>query len=474
MATTFAALHVAWWVYGLRPDAQGTYALWQVASEPWLREDLGGTLLALHSQPPLFNLIVGLLGRLPAPLAASFLALHLALGLGAQWSIARCAGFFGLGSRGALLVSALFVASPSFMLYEHWFFYTFEVACLLPLAALSLVRFLERPSPGRASAFFFLLALASLLRASFHPVFLPAVAVGLALLLREHRRLLLSAAVLPALLAWAPAVKNAVLVGRLEPSTWSGMNLARVALHGLSPAGCERLRTRGLVSDAFCIGPFLAVERYPPELRVQPPATAPAVLRELRKPEGVVNFNQASYVGISRQLLRDSVAALRDDPGRFARTALWSLGVYLTPTHEYGLLGPNCARVPGALAIDRLIAGEGLLALVDERLADLSPTLLLLLPALLIAGVARAAPTRGPLALEPGQRALAALCCGLVLACSLIAVCFEVGENNRFRFEIDGLFTILLALAVEGAWRLRWSTRTRAAPASPGGTPGRR
>lgn len=68
----------------------------------------------------------------------------------------------------AFVISTAFMASPSFIKYEHWLFYTLPVTALLTLSGLLLLEFQDRRRFWHGFWLFFSLFLLAGIRSLFH------------------------------------------------------------------------------------------------------------------------------------------------------------------------------------------------------------------------------------------------------------------------------------------------------------------
>ncbi|HEV7501472.1 MAG TPA: hypothetical protein VGQ33_15765, partial [Vicinamibacteria bacterium] len=96
---------------------------WQYLDPFLLRTRLGESLLYLHSQPPLFNLFLGLAlktGDEHAVFVPTFLALGLIVYAGSFLLLRR----LGVSAWIAFGLATWMATSPSFVAYESWLFYS--------------------------------------------------------------------------------------------------------------------------------------------------------------------------------------------------------------------------------------------------------------------------------------------------------------------------------------------------------------
>jgi len=453
LAAFVATRLVARLVFGLRFDAD-TLHYWHLLDLPVLREDLLRGLLYLHSQPPLFNLGVGLvLQRVPdAHVAGAFDAVFLATGYLVVAGIHALLLELGTPRRAALAFALLQTLSTTWLVYESWLFYTLPVAALLTWAAVFLAR-ATRGSRLAAVAFAAAVLALSWTRATYHPAW---AALSLALLLvalrgqaprvvRAARRGALAALVL----VLALPAKNALLVGAFAGSSWLGMNLAHMTTERLPEATREEWIRAGALGPLARVPSFSPLSAFPEELRAVPPGLPahPALTAPL-KADGTPNFNHAAYARIAREYQRAARVVIARRPDVYLERVRRAVRTWLRPPTDYILVVPAREALG---AWDRLHSRLLLWASLERRRAG--PTWVLLPAAVLfLLALARR---------EPAERRRA-----LVLtAFPLLSIAWNAGfgnlldveENNRFRVEVEGLMVAL------GCWALVEAARGLAA-----------
>lgn len=315
----FAALSLAWRLGG------GTFRvwpdLWQLLPWPVLLRDLGGSLLDLHSQPPVLNLLFGLALKLSAAtgVAVETILRPFYLAAGAVTVAALAILARRLVRRRALRWAALLLllANPYFHAVHHYLFYTALELLLLALGALLAFRYLEEPTAGRLAATLAPAVLLVYTRSLFHPLWFALLAALLLVLARggsrvsRRRELLVAAGALAVILAWP--VKNLARFGFFGYSSWSGLSLARGLPTGepLLPSGYPARLAAFARSSSTPPEPRaarIAASRVPPAFRDRP------ALAELEKPDGSPNWNHCALIPLSRELGAAAGETLRRAP----------------------------------------------------------------------------------------------------------------------------------------------------------------
>lgn len=463
MLGLFAAVHACYFALGVRFDSTPLAWFWQYLDVALLRGRLAESLLYLHSQPPLFNLFLGIVLKLfPTRYGLAFEVLFHAFGVLLYLSLFFLMRRLGISTGIALLLSTLFMASPSFVLYEEWLCYSFPLTVVLVLSVLFLQGLIHRERAGPAVGLVLCLLVLCGTWDLFHLAYFVLVTCGLLLVLPDRRALLLRAAVPVLGVLLALYLKNFVLFGHFAPSTWLGMNLARITLQRAPPAERHRLASEGKISHLGQIMPFQPLSAYPARYaEVRGFEDVPS-LRETTKSSGAPNLNHLGYVALADQYLKDSLALAWHYPEAYVTGVRTAWLYYFTPTSDMGLLAPNSDRLRLPIRLwDRFVYGESPirvpLASGDRRPLYLS--LLVGLPVLFVISV------RFALAREPAEdgaqherRLLVAYMCFNIFWVALLGNSVEVGENNRFRFTTDPLSTVLAGFALQRLLS-RWPRR---------------
>ena len=324
LTAAFVVSRLAMWAAGMGFTAVGLHprtvlqAQWQLLAPTLLRHQLATSLWHLASQPPLYNLAVAGLLRLPVGAQVPVAALAMA-GLGLVMVLCTYGTLVDLGVRRGVAVAAglLLVASPDVAVYERWLFYAEPTASLLAVAMFCGVRFLRTERLAWGSAFFSAGGAVVLLNSSYQWVWWVAAAAPIATALRHRWRTVVSAAVLPALVVGTWYVKDAVLFGTATTSSWLGMNLARATVAAQPPGVISSLVRRRVLSPLAEMPPFEPVAAYVPRFVAKPPHTGVAALDRRIGAAGSSNFDNLAYVAVSEAYLSQDLRFVRADPGRY-------------------------------------------------------------------------------------------------------------------------------------------------------------
>jgi 4-amino-4-deoxy-L-arabinose transferase-like glycosyltransferase len=253
----FAAARLLYGYLGLRFDASTFPQFMQFIDQELLANRLLESLWYYHANPPLLNLFTGLGIKLFGPNATAVFAVCFhALGLVLAWCVYLLTARLSGSRLAAGITSALLVFSPSFVLYENWFMYSFPTAVLLTVAAALLYRYVRSGATRWAVAFFAVLATLLLLRSLYHLAWLVAVALLLVATQWHRRKQVLIAAAVPILVVGLWYGKNLYLFGTFSSSTWFGLGLSNITTQMITREELRPLVERGELSQ------FALVSRY--------------------------------------------------------------------------------------------------------------------------------------------------------------------------------------------------------------------
>lgn len=464
-ALTVVLIHLFYYGnYGIQFDHSTLFHYWQHLDVDLLRNRLVESVIYMHSQPPLFNLFLGMgLKLFPQHYAVFFQVVYLLLGLGAAYTLFRLLLAVGISPRLSAGLTATFVFSPSFILYEHLLSYTFPVAALLMASALLLYLYLERGNARYLTGFLCVLFLLVATRSVFHLFYLLA---GLLFLLATRwtdRRRIVLVGLLPILLVLGLYAKNLALFGVLGTSSWFGMGVWAATTRNIPLEERKQLVKAGKISNISLIKRFSAIDAYPEAFRSGETYDHLPALVQTEKSTGGVNYNYAAYIRISQQYFEDALYSLTSRPDAVLRGMGRSWFAYFKSTSDFRYFRGRTRAMGVDEVYDYLFYGKipfplnqigGLPIYSEEELHFLYLFLMVGLPGLLYHGFRRVGKTLQKTPeeghpLSPNQAWLVLYLCSNILYVTLVGNCFEVGENQRFRFTIDAFYLVLLALALQ-------------------------
>src|SRR5664279_3496988 len=227
---------------------------------PWfIKHDFLRSILYLHQQAPLQNLLTGGCMRVfGVPFGFAVLnTIYIALGLVTALCMINAMLQLGAARLLATVAVCLFAASPVTVFYESWLFYHMPVTALLMLTLVAQLRFYRVGTWGAALLFFSLFGTVSLFYAMFTPLLL--VVIALILLLRppsldgpctSPRTRIIGALLVPLILLSINLEKTHFLIGHSQSSAFMWENLAVKTFDAIQPTERQRLEQQGRISRA--------------------------------------------------------------------------------------------------------------------------------------------------------------------------------------------------------------------------------
>lgn len=459
LVALYVGSRIAAYIAGVRFDLSPMATSWQILDPVLLRHDLLQSLFYMPGQPPLYNLLLGVVVKLSGALgggdfltAGLFRVIFALMALGSVLLLYVLLRRVGTGTGPAAIVAGLFMCSPALMLYESLPYYTVIVLLLLLAIVWLFDACLRDFRPGCAFALFSAMAVLIYTRSLFQIEWFVVLAAYAVLVLPGHRRAVLVAAALPFVFILALYAKNVAVIGEFSTSDWMGMSLAKLTTLELDHSERERLVARGRMTQlALDDKAFDIPEAYEGTV-VQKPHTGIAVLDHKRKTTGHVNFNYLPYAQISGMARHDALVAIRTHPGVYLHSVGVSWLMFWRPASDYPFLKANREAIqPWAWLYAKVIGGQPVYP--DNPQFHLKPASIGVFIA--IAYVVAALFGVGVLLRCAWRRRVSNLDATLifiwlnVMYVSVIGNMFEIDENQRFRFALNPLITILGVVALQ-------------------------
>lgn len=230
-----------YYVLDVSPKIEYLLGHWQHLKLTDLRDDLAGSLINLHSQPPLWNSIIGISSKACNTEPGCVLKLiHLS-------QIAETLIIFGLLYSLSIklfknkLISALialsFCLSPSVFLYENYIFYPHLTAMFFLIFSMGLHNWYHSEKLSSLIVAGFSLVLLSYTWALFHPVFLAVIFIFIYINSKKWKPTTFCILTVFFIFSTLPSIKNEIRFDFFGSGSWLGFNLAQIAPHGLKGCG---------------------------------------------------------------------------------------------------------------------------------------------------------------------------------------------------------------------------------------------
>ena len=444
------------WLYiraGLKFDNTPPRYFYQFIDPELLKNRLLESVWYLHSQPPLFNLITGLLYQFFSPQSKIYQILFMLMGLFLGLMI-YCLGLrLGLRRWLSALLAAWFMVSPATVLYENLYSYTYLVAFLLVFCCLALSVFLEKGNFWWGFGFASLIACLCLTWAIFHLFWMIAALALIGVFYRDWRKLVLISFI-PLLLVSGWYAKNYFLFGSFGASSWAGMNLSHITF--LSPMTPEPVRDELVAEGEILPYPvteaFRPISDYQGLMPVPPPRGIP-VLDESLKSTEAINFNHPFYIGLSNRMAKDATSFIKSSPGLYLTSVKQGFWIYFHSSSDYLLLKDKPAPRLEA-CWDRLFYGQmkNYEGNYQNRWKDDPAYVGWLLVVAYVSAILYGLKiflTRDRY--SPALVGEIAFMTFTILYFTVMANFLDLGENNRFRFALDPLVLLLFGMFLQNS-----------------------
>lgn len=469
LPVVFAAVHTACYAAGVRFDRDTLIEVMHFLDPELLRTRLIESLWYLHIQPPLMNLLVGLVLKMTPNAAWLFQMIYLACGLTLYLCVFLLQVRLGVRRAAAAALATVFMASPSFILWEHYLLYEMPVAALLALAAVLLLDTLETGRRAPIAGFFLCLFLVCGMRSMFHLGYFVLMFGALMAFCKGRRKRVLVLGAVPLLILFGFYFKNWVLFGDFSVCTFVDKNLWIMTAGNLRWEDKVRLVEEGKLSELSLVNRWAHLEAYPEEYQQVPERFAgiPA-LTDTHKSTGAVNYNHYGNIAICKIYGKDARYVLTHYPKVFFISTALSWYRYFVSSSALPVSPQNQEKIlPVIRLYDNWLYGKFPFDLAPySRLISRGGYppyvfLLLGLPFVLFYGLFRAV-WPGPARLNRAQRLAVLFLCFNIFAVAALGCTFDFLETARYRFMTDGLSVVLLGLLFETAVLRRCDARRAA------------
>lgn len=469
LCALYLLVRAAGFALGMRFDADNLTSWMQIADVDLLRHHLWRTLWYLHSQPPLFNLLIGIGLRFGD---AGFLVfMDLVFGAVTLGGILATHGLVrDLTDRPgwALAVAGWLCVSPAVLLFSQKLYYNGLVPWLVAMGLYGLHRGVTRRSMGWMAFGFAMVVATVLLRSMIHPVVYAAmVAIYVACAAGQRARVLLAAAAPTALLA-AVMLKNLAVFGTMALSSWPALNLVGQMVDQMPAAQRAEMIRDGRLSRYAVLEGFAYPDQYIKLVPPTPPTGEPS-LDNMTKSTGEPNWNHRLFLQLAEPRMKDAMAGLWAAPVPFLRITVAAVYHFHRPASEFKGLERNRAAIAGWERLANAVVGLQPVAwfgATDDRARPQAPALQLSLAALLeslafggflvLVGLRLLADLRArrwPAPADATPLALAMVGAFVILVSNIA----DVWENNRAHYDIGSV--MLVGALVFAAWLAERQTR---------------
>jgi hypothetical protein len=410
--------------------------LWQLIDVELLKTSLLESLYYSHAQPPLFNLLSGIILKVfPFNYSLAFHFVFLIMGWINVLLIYFCLRKLKLNTVVSGIVAFVFMLLPSVVLYENLYSYTYVNLFLLTLSIYLLLKFSHEQNLTNWILFCTTLSLLVLLRSFYHLAWLIVLIGSASIFFRaafSFKKLFVSA-LLPAAFVLIWLIKNWILFGAFTTSIWMGMNLARI----MPPT-----------TSIGQIGPFKPIHTYPLENSSSEFPSVKLLHEEYKTNSGFVNYYHIDYISLSNQFKRDVMVEIEANPFTYLAHVKDAYIIYFSPACHAPFIDGNYRHINRYSSVVNLDF-SGYKKFKRDRFSPGDALPVFLLHFILLVGLIYC--FRKSLFSENEKPAVCIMI--LMLAYAVIIGNFlEYGENNRFRFEHMTIFLLLFSKTAHVIW----------------------
>jgi hypothetical protein len=455
---------------GMRYLANEDVWLVQLLDLDILHHHLLRGLFHLHAQPPLLNLLIGVSLKIAGPhYAWLVLAFQMSLDLAAGISVYLTLATLDVAPTFSLIVSLLLLLNPSAILYEFDALYTSIVFSIHCFIAFSATRYVTTRSNLALSWFMALAVTLTLLRSSYHWLWLVCLFAILAWQMAPNRKQILRMGRIGLLLALIWPAKNYVLFKHFSSSTWAPYNLSRMW------GGVPLVKARSPLLPTVAPTDLSEVNSWLQQNWSVPPVGSPE-LDDIAKPGGGTNWNSLTVLRLHDAQVRDDLYLFHHDPGAYLHHVFLASVDYFEPSYLYFIgstlefwtpshqlyqhiapverpIGRLCCYTLGHVSASDNVRSTAAAMWVHLRDVCLGALFAFALVIGCLSSVRfwPALWTPGPNApnLSAQRKTFAILLGFTVLYSFALSSLLEIGENMRFRYETHALVFLVGAIFVQ-------------------------
>jgi hypothetical protein len=427
-----------------REDAWQNIPVFEMKSDPLLK------IFLFHSQPPGFNLFLLLIDQFGSNSAKIFHLLYILVTCLCIWMLSDTVSHWIGNKKIAISAGIVYAILPGTHLYTMWGFNTQLVAMLTMLSVWSFTSGQSR----RNNYYFALCGLSILIIFSVRATFIWVIAVfylcivllSIVKLRNKYRMKLLFVNSIFILVIVFLTAKNMLLFGVSSQSSWASENFAKMLVYSISAQEAQSMSEESpCYKELLAVGVFQDVRQYPictarlGTNYLNPPDNI--ILDNYVFSNGMLNYNHKSRLVLESQWKDFNYDLVSHNPKilfrglfpSFNQERRGSIVQYLWPNIDYKFIEPNTTKL-GLFGVSWLI--------LLSPLPILNITVILLFAYLIM---------RKNLVRSYVSSSYA-FALSMIIFFSVAYVFLEIGENQRYRTEID---PILLACSITSIYKIR-------------------
>ena len=405
-----------------------------------LKDNLLESILYLHSQPPLFNFLIGVVEILFGEFSyLVFFFFFQIVGLMTAILSYKTLILLDVHKKLAFIFILLYILTPATILYENLFFYTHPIIFFLVFSGYFLLVYYKKRELKNLVYFFTGISLSILTTSFFHIVWFIIILIVLLVLNKGKSKIILKAASFPFVLILALYVKNFLLFNEFGTSSWLGMNLSRITVQQLDKKLKAELINKEELSEISEFPSFTHLtELYSIEQKYFKSKTRISVLDQTVKKSGRTNFNNSGYIAISKLAFSDAIYVIQNYPQVYLTGIEKAFMLYFDSPTKYKLLRANLYKLKNYNKFyDAFVYGSSFYTRTGYFSIIFSSVILIISLFLLVNKK-----------LSSRIRAFIIYALINILYVMFVGNLLELGENNRFRFYTEIFNFLLLGIII--------------------------
>lgn len=446
----FILSRAIYWFLGVRFDSSPLDWFIQYLDPHLLKSKLLESLFYLQSQPPLFNLFLGsVLKFFSGYENLVFSLIYFLFGLILYLGIYKIMSMLEISFWVRFILSTVFIVSPASITYENWLFYSYPTTAILVLSVFCLFMFLEKKKPFYLHFYFWLLLSLCLIRSTFHIAYFIFMIIFSIRLIKDKKKVLM-ASLVPLLIISALYLKNLTLFQTVSMFPPVGMDIANKTIKYAPIYEIEKLIKEKKLDILVLAKTYTSLDKYPSKYLENKKYKNIEALSQVKKESGYINLNNYAYIQVSKDFFKNAMLFFYYKPMLFIKAYFQSTVnaflLYFCPsTFDYEFTNSNLGKIK---AIDDFFNKFIYFQVSLPSGAMLFLTLNVCLQAIFWFSVLVSV---GFVKLQIDQLKLTIIrvmtfnIAFVTLICNL----FIIGENNRYRFEIDPFYLIMFGVLIE-------------------------
>ena len=339
----FATSRIIIGFFGIHLQYRNLFQYWQYLDVETLKHDLLKGVWYDHAQPPLFNILLGIVIKLsgahaPFVFASIFKLVSLTNALLICIILKRLTNHRYI----PIIFSLIYLLSPATLIFECELFYTSFISMLLLISFFFLINIQQKPGWGNSIGFFLSLVVVCLTRSLYHLFWLTLVAVLILYCFRKKRifNKLLLCSFIAVLVTAGWYLKNYFVFGKFSTSTWIGMNFSRNVFHDNETRDSSRIEAYAPFSKVSVYRSFIsgAAEKKYAGLDDRD------LLNE-SKNDSFINANHIGYIEVSEKYMKACKQYIKTHPMAYLQNVIQSCLIFFAPATRYSLTEQQAKKI---------------------------------------------------------------------------------------------------------------------------------